>query len=163
MQLTTKEKNRLKSQYGDWAIITGATSGIGLELAKQLASASFHLVLHGRQIERLQALETTLKSSYTIEIRLVVSDLSNLEGSQQLIQATKDLNIGLFVGSAGFGTSGDFIHNKLATEVNMLHVNCESLLVLSYHFGQRFVEKQKGGIILLSSMVAFQGTPFSAN
>lgn len=163
MQLTTKEKNRLKSQYGEWAVITGASSGIGLELAKQLADASFHLILHGRKRNNLQALEKTLKSKYSIEIRLLTSDLSTLEGNQELIDATQDLDIGLFIGSAGFGTSGEFVQNELITEVNMLHVNCESLLVLSHHFGQRFVEKQKGGIILLSSMVAFQGTPFSAN
>ena len=69
MELTSKEKNRLKSKYGDWAIVTGATSGIGLELATQLAAAGFNLLINSRDLERLSKVEQDLKSKYNIQIK----------------------------------------------------------------------------------------------
>lgn len=163
MRWSDKEKTRLKSKYGEWAVVTGASSGIGLELATLLASAGFNLVLHGRQPEKLQEAERRLKVNTSIQTRLVEADISNSKGIDQLIAATRVLDVGLFVASAGFGTSGQFIHSSLHTEINMLRVNCEALLSLTHYFSQQFVRQKRGGIILMSSMVAFQGTPYSAN
>ena len=80
-----------------------------------------------------------------------------------LIHETQGLNIGLLIASAGYGTSGHFIDGSLQTEVNMLRINCEALLSLTHYYSQQFVQQKRGGIILMSSMVAFQGTPYSAN
>ena len=163
MKLSNNEKQRLKTKYGDWAIITGASSGIGLELATQLASAGFNLIINARNLDKLQAVEKQLKSLYPIEIKIVVSDVSETEGIDQIIQSSSGLTIGLLIVSAGFGTSGNFINSSLHAEINMLRVNCEALLALTHHYSQQFVQQKRGGIILMSSMVAFQGTPYSAN
>ncbi len=163
MKLSNSEKNRLKIKYGEWAIVTGASSGIGLELATQLAEAGLNLVLNSRHLDKLQEVEKQLKSNSKIEITIVASDVSETEGIDKIIQATKSLNVGLLVVSAGYGTSGNFIDGSLHSEINMLKVNCEALLSLTHYYSQQFVQQKRGGIILMSSMVAFQGTPYSAN
>lgn len=163
MKLSSKEKNRLRSRYGEWALITGASSGIGFELAKQLASAGIHLVIHARQSDRLQEVEKHLHSFAGTKIKMVLGDVSETEGIEKLIRSAHGLNIGLLVVSAGFGTSGYFIDSSLPAEINMLRVNCEALLSLTHYYSQQFVQQNRGGIILMSSMVAFQGTPHAAN
>ena len=163
MTLSNKEKLRLKSKYGNWAIVTGASSGIGLELASQLAEAGFNLVINSRHIDKLEEVEKQLKVNTSIEIKIVASDVSETEGINKIIQSTQGLNVGLLIVSAGYGTSGNFIDGSLHSEINMLKVNCEALLSLTHYYSQQFAQQKRGGIILMSSMVAFQGTPFASN
>lgn len=163
MQLSTNEKQRLKTRYGEWAIVTGASSGIGLELATQLASAGFNLVINSRNSDKLQEVKKLLTTDNNIEIKIVASDVSETEGIDKIIQTTQGLHVGLLVVSAGYGSSGNFIDSSLHSEINMLRVNCEALLSLTHYYSQQFVQQKRGGIILMSSMVAFQGTPYAAN
>jgi short-subunit dehydrogenase len=163
MKLSENEKKRLLNNYGPWAVVTGASSGIGLELAERLAESGFNLVIHSRSESVLTDLAKRLQSTYTIKVEVVAADVATAEGVQKIIQATSSLPIGMLVASAGFGTSGEFIHTSVHSEINMLRVNCEALLTLTHHFAQKFTEQKRGGIILLSSIVAFQGVPYSAN
>jgi short-subunit dehydrogenase len=80
-----------------------------------------------------------------------------------LVAQTQDLDVGLLVASAGFGAAGVLIESPLEQMVEMLHVNCRALLALTWHFGRRFAQQRRGGIVLLSSIVAFQGAPFTAH
>lgn len=163
MKLSTLEKQRIKLRYGPWALVTGASSGIGLELAELLASSGLHIILHGRRAIELEKIAQRLQSKYGIETDVIAADISSEEGTQAIIQFTNTRKIALFVGSAGFGTSGRFLESNLEDEINMLKVNCEALLVLTWHFSKRFKEQKRGGIILLSSMVGFQGVPYAAH
>ena len=163
MQLSVNEKARLRNKYGDWAIITGATSGIGLELATRLAEAGLNLLINARSLSALKEVQSSLQLTYGVEIHIVDADLSYIAGVEKLIEGFSDLNVGLLVAAAGYGTSGLFINNSVENEVNMLRLNCEALLLLTHHLGQRFAVQKRGGIILMSSMVAFQGVPFAAN
>jgi hypothetical protein len=163
MKLSDKEKERLKTKYGSWALVTGASSGIGLELSKQLADAGFHLVLNAREVNRLAQVASQLHQDFGVEIKTIHGDVSSKETIENIIQSTESIPLGLIVLSAGFGTSGPFHESDLAEEVKLLQVNCEAVLCLTHHYAQRFSRKKKGGIILLSSMVAFQGVPYSAN
>lgn len=153
----------LLQKFGSWAVVTGASSGIGRAIAVELADAGFNLVLVGRNEEALAELSDQLKHEKKIATRNVIADLSTYQGQMLVISESQGLNIGLFVASAGFGTSGNFLESNLTDELEMVRVNCEAVLVLSYYFGKKFAEKGKGGIILLSSIVAFQGVPFAAN
>ncbi|MBI1343507.1 MAG: SDR family NAD(P)-dependent oxidoreductase [Terrimonas sp.] len=163
MQLSIKEKNRLKNKYGQWALVTGASSGIGLELASQLAAAGFQLVMVSRQAEKLQVISNDLRSKFSVEIKSIDTDLSSAGSIEKIITDTSELDIGLLVNAAGFGTSGLFSEASLPDEINMLRVNCEAVLCLTHHFIQRFRSRQSGGIIFLSSLVAFQGVPYSSH
>lgn len=163
MELSLNDKNRLRNKYGHWAIITGASSGIGLELATQLVKAGFNLVINSRHLDKLQEVEKHLKSLANIDVKIVASDVSETEGLDRIIESTQGLNVGLLIVSAGYGTSGNFINSSLHSEIDMLKVNCEALLSLTHYYSRQFVQQKRGGIILMSSMVAFQGTPYSAN
>ncbi len=163
MRLTSKEQLAIRDKYGAWAVVTGATSGIGLAIARELAGAGLNLVVNSRSTNRLQLLAAELVNDYAIEVKVVQGDLSEEKGVEALIDASAGLPVGLLVASAGFGTSGLLVESDLGLEVNLLKVNVEAVLQLTYCFGQKFAQQQRGGIILLSSMVAFQGVPFSAN
>lgn len=163
MDLSNSDKAKLKAKYGEWAIVTGASSGIGLELATQLATAGLNLIIHSRHLDKLQEVERQLKSLASIEVKIVASDVSETTGIDAIIQASQGLDIGLLVVSAGYGTSGNFTGSSLHAEINMLRVNCEALLSLTHYYSQQFAQQKRGGIILMSSMVAFQGTPYAAN
>lgn len=132
MQLSSNEKQRLKNKYGEWAIITGASSGIGLDLTTQLADAGFNLIINARHLERLQTVEKDLKVKYPIEIKIVEADVSEGADIDKIIQSTQGMDVGLLIASAGYGTSGLFIDNSLNSEINMLRVNCEAVLSLTH-------------------------------
>ncbi len=152
---------RFKEKYGEWAMVTGASSGIGLEIASQLANIGMNVIIHGRNKQKLNELQQKLSTK--VEVRVLASDVSENEGTKQIIEISSEVNIGLLVVSAGYGTSGSFLKNSIEEEVDMLKVNCEALLRLTHHFSQYFSYQKKGGIILMSSMVGFQGVPFAAN
>jgi uncharacterized protein len=163
MKLSDSEKQRLKSKYGPWAVVTGASSGIGRELAERLAESGLNLILNSRQAGVLATIGKELQARYGIQVLVVASDLSEQAGQTAFMDATHGLAIGLFVASAGYGTSGEFHKSVLAEETTMLRLNCEALLTLTHHYSKLFVGQKRGGIILMSSLVAFQGVPYSAN
>lgn len=146
-------------KYGPWAVVTGASDGIGREFVKVLASRGYKVVLVARRQSALEALARELNA----EVRVIAVDLSTAEGIRRVTDETRELDVGLLVASAGFGTSGNFLDNPVEDELSMLDVNCRSVAALTHAFGQRLVTRGRGGIILLSSLVAFQGVRRAAN
>lgn len=163
MKLSGKEKQRLKTRYGPWALVTGSSSGIGLELAHLIAGSGINIVIHGRREDKLQAIATAMRATYSVDVKFVAADLSETSAIDKVIATTTSLPIGLFVASAGFGTAGPFLKSSIHAELNLVQVNCLALLTLTHHFSQLFAAQKRGGIILMSSIVAFQGAPYSAN
>ncbi len=168
MSFSTAFKAKLLRQYGPWALVTGASSGIGLELSKRLAEAGFHLILTARRAALLEQIQQQLTTKHKVKVHIVAADASEPEGMAQILAAADEVDLGLVVASAGFGSSGLFLHSTLADEQNMVRLNCESLLGLVHYASQRLAshrleKQQRGGIILMSSLVAFQGVPYSAN
>lgn len=163
MRFSNRLKQRLFNTYGSWALVSGASSGIGMALSKRLAEAGFNLALHGRNLKALNALSSELEDTWGIITDVIVADISTTSGIIQLIDDLGNLPIGLFVASAGFGTSGNFIDGKLDAEIKMLQVNNLALMMLTHHFARTFAQKGGGGIILMSSIVGFQGVPNAAH
>ncbi len=153
----------LYRRYGSWAAVTGASSGIGREMALRLAEAGLNLVLVALSQNVLEQMAIDFGDHYGITAKVLAVDLSMDSGTEIILEETQNLDIGLLVAAAGFGTSGAFLDSEIATEIEMLNVNCRSLLELTWHFGQRFVKRGNGGIVLMSSIVDFQGTPFAAH
>lgn len=151
------------SQYGSWAIVTGASSGIGKALAIHIAGCGVNVVLNARSEDTLQRFAADLEKTFGVKCIVVASDLSIEKGIKALTDATQDLDIGLMVASAGFGTSGSFVHSSIKDEHDMLKVNCEALLLLTHAYANKFIHRKKGGIILLSSIISFQGAPYATH
>jgi len=151
--------NRFTVKYGPWAVVTGASSGIGAAFARQLAQKGINLVLVARRIARLEELKQELESSCSIQIRLCQVDLSTEGFLPEIIQVTRDIQVGLLGNSAGCSIVNDFLENELQREVEMLQVNNRALLILTHHFGQQMKLRHKGGIILLSSVASFIPSP----
>ncbi len=164
MKVSINQANRLKESYGNWVIITGATSGIGRELALKFAEAGFKLVMTGRREKELEQLSTQLFDSYQTETIPIAGDLSKMEDINTLLKETDHLSIGVVVLNAGFGTSGKFMNADINQEVNMLELNCKSVMVMSHHFANKMrTQPKKGALVFMSSIVAFQGVPNAAN
>lgn len=148
------------TRYGPWAVVTGASEGIGRQFATELAADGFKLVLVARRGEVLERVSKELSAT---EVRLVPADLSTAAGVQAVVDATALLDVGLLVAAAGFGTSGDFLGNALEDELSMLDVNCRAVVSLTHTLGRRLVARGRGGLVLFSSLVAFQGVQRAAH
>lgn len=150
-------------RFGRAAVVTGATSGIGLAFARALAAQGFDLVLVGRRQEVLGRVASELGGAHGIRVKQVAADLATPEGVRATIDAARGEDVGLLIAAAGFGTSGAFVDGVLAEEVEMLEVNCRASMELAWHFAGRFAGQKRGGIVLFGSLVGFQGVPRAAH
>ncbi len=153
----------LPKRYGAYAMVTGASEGIGQCFAEELAKAGMNVVLVARRQDRLDALARALEAKYKVLCPVIVADLSSAEQLDGLLEITDKLDMGLLVCNAGFGTAGNFLDAEIETEMNMLGVNGIAVTRLVHHFGRKFKNKGSGGLILLSSIVATQGVARSAH
>jgi uncharacterized protein len=149
----------LKNRYGNWAMVTGASSGIGKQFCMQLAELGFNLVITARRIERLNALRDDLITRFSTEIIVVGADLSAQDFMPHLIQATEALEIGLLINCAGFAITGEFISKPLTTHLDLMRVNAMAPITLCHHFGRLMAQRKRGGIINISSASAFLPIP----
>ncbi len=150
-------------RYGPWALVTGASSGIGAEFARQLASEGFHLVLAARREDLLDALAAELSRRFGVQARVVVVDLSEEDAVDRLGRAVADLDIGLVVSNAGTGDPGHFLDQDHDEQLRLFRLNALSHLNVAHHFGGRLARRGGGGILLGGAMGAAHGIPFSAN
>lgn len=163
MQKRPRWAVRYQQRYGPWAVVTGASSGIGREMAVLLAAAGMSLVLVARREGLLAQLATVLNRQYGVEVRAIAADLGTAAGLARVEAGTAALDVGLWVAAAGFGTSGGFLRADLAEEAEMLRLNCEAVLQQAHMFGLRFAKRGRGGMVLMGSVVGEQGTPFAAH
>ena len=166
---TGEEENKMnaasefKKKYGRWALVTGASSGIGSEFAKQIAARKLDVVLVARREERLESLAKEIRDQYSADVKITVADLTASEGIEAVKRSTEDLEIGLLVNNAGREDSGRFLNIPLENALKTLNLNVQAPLQLTHHFAQKMADRDRGGIIFMSSIVSFQGVPFIAN
>src|SRR6267154_537232 len=152
-----------KSQFGPWALITGASSGIGREFARQIAASGINVVLVARREALLEELGRALANEFGVKSRTVVADLSQVDFLDNLAQLTDNLDIGLVVSNAGAPHPGEFLKLDRQVLQSALRLSTMTHLDIAHHFGQRFAKRGQGGLILLGSMGAEIGVPFLAN
>jgi hypothetical protein len=152
----------LKSRFGPTALITGASDGIGRAFAEALAAQGFDLVLVARREAVLQGLAGDLTARNGVKTQVIATDLSDPQAVAEVLAQTEALPVGLLVAAAGFGSVGPFLEQDVASEVNMVDVNCRSVVALTHSLAARMAKARKGGIVLFGSLVGFQGAPGSA-
>ena len=149
-------------RFGPWALVTGASDGIGRAIAQDLARRGLSLVLVARRRERLEALADELRREFRVAVRVHPADLGERAAVARLLDEVGDLEIGLLASCAGFGSSGPFLATDPAAELDMVEVNCTASLHLARVLGATMAGRGRGGILLMGSIVAFQGVPHAA-
>lgn len=149
-----------KDTFGPWAIVTGASSGIGKEFARQLAASGLNLVLVARRLALLEEVGHTLAQEFGVAYRAVGLDLSDDAFLETLADATRDLDIGLVISNAGAIAYGDFLTIDRTALHRGLRLNVTAHLNLVHHYGQGLAKRGRGGVLLVSSMAGLQGTPY---
>jgi short-subunit dehydrogenase len=150
-------------RYGPRALITGAAQGIGAAFARQCAERGLSLVLVDVLEAPLLALAGRLRADHGVEVVPVVLDLTREGFLDRLREVTDGIEIGLFVANAGRATVGRFFATEVDDLRSVLRLNCDAVLQLVHHYGGRMRERRRGGMILLSSMSALQGTSMVAH
>lgn len=150
--------------YGPWAVVTGASSGLGRAVAEHLAAAGFDLVLAARSTEALESLGAELAHEHGTSSRIVTVDLGEPDAATRLLDATADLDVGLLVSNAGAGRPGRLLEQPLEALHQRLALNATSHLDLVHGFGPRLAgREQRSGIILVSAFGAQDGIPNMAH
>ncbi|MBL4711221.1 MAG: SDR family NAD(P)-dependent oxidoreductase [Gammaproteobacteria bacterium] len=149
----------LTNKYGQWALVTGASSGIGKEIARQLASKGFNLVLVARRKKILDELACDIKINNRVETLIVASDLSRPGAVKALYDSVSKLDIGLIVPAAGVDAMGRFLEKDYTDLESMLLLNILVPTEITHIFGQNMVNRKRSGIILISSLFGYQGIP----
>jgi hypothetical protein len=146
------------------ALITGASSGIGLELARLAAADGHPVVLAARNADRLAKLAAELEAAHGVTTTVVVADLTEADAPQRIHDACNRIGapVEVLVNSAGFGGWGHFVRTDLAGELEMVQVNVVALLRLTKLFAPEMVRRGRGRILNLASTAAFQPGPLMA-
>jgi short-subunit dehydrogenase len=150
--------------YGPWALVAGASEGLGAEFAGQLAKRGLNLVLVARRARLLESLAQSLSEKYAITVvRNLALDLADPQAAGRIVQATDDIEVGLLVYNAAYSAIGSFFQRPLDDHLLELATNCRTPLALVHALGQRMLGRSRGGILLMSSLSAQQGSPYIAN
>ena len=152
-----------KNKFGPWAIVTGASSGIGKEFARQLASAGLNLVLVARRGALLEELSQNLSREFKIQCKVVALDLTKDGFISDIGAAVKNLDIGLLVSMQGAGVAGEFLKTSREVLREVLSINLISHLELVHYFAPKLVNRGRGGIVMVGAMGASLGVPYIAN
>src|SRR5579864_1898254 len=152
---------RTKDFHGRWALITGASAGIGVALARELAAHGAKLILTARRKDRLDALSAELTQKGA-EVRTVVADLNDASAPQQIYDATEGAGIpvDILIENAGLGQFGAFQTSPLEQELSQVRVNCEAVVHLARLFVPRMIERRRGWILITASTASFQPLPY---
>jgi short-subunit dehydrogenase len=153
-----------KAWLGKWALVTGASAGIGDAIAVELAAAGVNLILTARRSDRLDALSSRLRAEHSIQTQVMVADLERPEAPQQIFDATEGagVTVEVLVNNAGFGEYGEFLRSNLERELGMVQVNCAAVVHLTRLFLPKMVERRRGSVMIVSSMAAYQPVPYMA-
>jgi short-subunit dehydrogenase len=152
-----------KNKYGEYAVITGGSSGIGKAIAIELASKNLNLILVARREEELLQTAEEIKSLYPVEIVCISADLLNELGIQKVKTETEKFQVGLFIPAAGLEVNGAFEKNNIEKELNVIRLNVITTMELTHHFVQKMIIRKNGGILLIASLSGHMPNPYFAN
>jgi short-subunit dehydrogenase len=158
------QKSKVMKQTNQYALVTGASSGIGYELAKLLAADGYNLILVSRTQEDLERVSTELQAAHGVLVRVIAKDLFYPGNAMELTDEVRELGvqIEILVNDAGQGQYGPFIDNDLNRQLDIIHLNIESLVVLTHYYLKEMVGRATGRILNLASIAGKTPGPFQA-
>jgi hypothetical protein len=148
--------------YGEWALVTGASAGIGTVFARKLAAQGINLVLVARRADRLQQLADELSRAHGVQTRVVPEDLERDGAVERIEQRVADLAIGVLVNNAGFSMVGRFERVPREKILGMVRVNCLAVAGLTHAFLPAMKARRRGAIIIVASAAAYQPLGYAA-
>lgn len=149
-------RDPLGTRYGGWALVTGASAGIGAAFARALARDGMPCVLTARRADRLETLADEIRRSHGVETRVVAADLATAEGVEAVVAAVADLDLGVVVNNAGFGYAGRFDKQTLDRLVDMVELNCVAVLRLAHRLLPGLATRGRGAMIITGSVAGHQ-------
>jgi short-subunit dehydrogenase len=161
--MSARQDAAFAHRYGPVALIAGASEGIGAAFARKLAGVGLDLVLVARRPPALEALADELRAAHGISVRTIPCDLGTAEAADAIYLACQALTVGLLVYNAASSTVARFLETPVETHRRTLGVNASAPMLLAHAFGGPMAKRGRGGIILMSSLTAFQGTPLVAS
>jgi short-subunit dehydrogenase len=150
------------ASYGKWAVVTGASAGIGQAFARRLAAAHVDTVLVARRADRLQTLAAELEGRHGTRSRVIVEDLERDGAAERIGEQTADLEVGVLVNNAGFSAAGRFERVPRDRHAAMIRVNCVAVTELAHVFLPRMKARGRGAIIIVASAAGYQPVPLAA-
>ncbi len=147
---------------GKWALVTGASAGIGVALARELAAGGTNLVLTARRKDRLEKLAQELSSAHKIGVEIFAADLAQTDAPQQIFAYTqaKKISVDLLINNAGFGAYGAFATVETQRLLDMVQVNCGAVVHLTRLYLPQMLKQRRGDMLILASTASFQAVPF---
>jgi uncharacterized protein len=147
---------------GKWALVTGASAGIGKALAEELARGGTNLVLTARRRERLEDLAQSLAAAHKIQAKIFVADLAQPDSPGEIFQFTKEqgIEVELLINNAGFGAYGEFPSVETGRLTDMVQVNCTAVVELTRLYLPEMQARHHGDVMILASTAAFQSVPY---
>jgi short-subunit dehydrogenase len=152
-----------RERYGPWALVAGASEGLGAAFARALAARGLHLVLCARRSAPLERFSRELAQTHRVEVRPVALDLGSPESAARIEALTASLDLGLLVYNAALSPLAEFLQLSVAEHEEILRVNCLAPLELAHRLGRRLVARGRGGILLMSSLAGLHGTALCAH
>lgn len=155
---------QLKERYGNLAMVTGASSGIGKAFAETLAEEGMDLVIVARRESALNELATTLQTDHCIRVHCIPQDLTHADAAENLAAAlaSRGLQVDLLINNAGVGTHGRFSELDLAKEQAMIQLNCQLPVALVHKLLPSMLAQKRGGIVMLASVAGQMPVPYMA-
>jgi uncharacterized protein len=158
-QTPAADARSLQARYGPWALIAGASDGVGAEFARQAAAAGINCILVARRLPLLDELARELKSQHGVEVLTRSVDLTQPDAAARMLGSAASLEVGLFVYNAGadpFGTK--FLDTSVADWGAVLRMNVHALFESCHGIARRMLDAGRGGIVVVTSEAAFSGT-----
>jgi short-subunit dehydrogenase len=147
---------------GKWALVTGASAGIGVALAEELAAGGTKLVLTARRKDRLDELAHRLSSTYKVATEVFPADLADSNAPEEIFAFTKEkgIDIDLLINNAGFGQYGELHTVETRRLLEMVQVNCHAVVHLTRLYLPEMIARRRGDILILASTASFQAVPY---
>ena len=147
---------------GRWALVTGASAGIGVAMARELAAGGANLVLTARRKERLETLAKELSSAHKIRADVFAADLAQPSAPQQIYAHTveQQINVDILINNAGFGAYGEFGTIEPQRLLDMVQVNCSAAVHLTRLYLPNMLQQRRGDVLIVASTASFQGVPY---